>query len=131
MDVKSQSIAQHMTDLEEVFGELCKYDMRLNPKKYTIEVGGGKFLGFMITHRGIEANPKKCITILEMCSPTNIYEVQKLNGRLASMSRFLPRLAEKAKPFYKLLKNPEPFLWDETCEQTFLAFKKSIATPLV
>ena len=70
----------------------------------TFGVGGDKFLGFMITHQGIEANPDKCTVILEMHSPTNIQEVQKLNGRLASLSRFFPKLIEKAKPFYKLLK---------------------------
>ena len=84
-----------MVDLEEVFGELYKYDMRLNPKKCTFEVCEGKFLGFMIMHRGIEANPDKCTAILEMCSLTNVQEIQKLNGRLPSLSRFLPKLAEK------------------------------------
>lgn len=53
--------------------------MRLNPKICTFGVGGDKFLGFMITHQGIEANPDKCTVILEMHSPTNIQEVQKLN----------------------------------------------------
>ena len=67
-----------------------------------------KFLDFMITHRGIKASPEKCTAILEMLSPTNIQEVQKLNGRLASLSRFLLKLAEKAKPFYKLLKKMSP-----------------------
>ena len=75
MVIKSQSIAQHMTDLEEVFRELRKYDMRLNLEKCTFEVGGGKFLSFMIIHRGIEANHNKCIAILEMHSPTNIQEI--------------------------------------------------------
>ena len=56
MVVKSQSITQHVVDPKEVFGELHKYDMHLNPKKYTFGVGGGKFLSFMITHWGIEAN---------------------------------------------------------------------------
>ena len=66
-----------------------------------------------------------------MCSSTNIQEVKKFNDRLASLSRFLPKLAEKAKSFYKLLKKTKPFSWDEACEQAFLAFKKTIATPLV
>ena len=66
-----------------------------------------------------------------MYSPTNIQEVQKLNGRLASLSRFLPKLAEKVKLFYKLLKKTESFLWDKTCKQAFLAFKKTITTPPV
>ena len=61
--VKSQSIPQHVPNLEEVFWELLKYDMRLNPEKCTFGVGGDKFLGFMITHRGIEANPNKCTAI--------------------------------------------------------------------
>lgn len=52
----------------------------------------------------------------------------KLNGRLASLSRFLPKLAKKMKPFYKLFKKTEPFLWNYACEQ---AFKKTIATLLV
>ena len=75
MVVKSQSIPQFVTNLKEVFGELRKYNMRLNPKKCTFGVGRGKFLGFMITHRGIEANPNKCTIILEMRNPTNIQEV--------------------------------------------------------
>ena len=99
--------------------------MRLNPGKYTFGVGGNKFPGFMITHWEIEANPYKCTAILEMHSPTNVQEAQKLNGRLASLSRFLPKLVEKAKSFYKLLKKIEPFSWDETYEQAFPAFKKT------
>ena len=66
-----------------------------------------------------------------MHNPTNIQEVQKLNGTLASMSKFLTKLAKKAKLFYKLLKKTELFLWDETCKQVFLSFKKTIAIPLV
>ena len=66
MVFKSQSIAQHVANLEKVFEELCKYDMRLNLKKYTSGVNRGKFLSFMIMHQGIEANPKKC-TIFFRC----------------------------------------------------------------
>ena len=93
--------------------------MRLNPEKCTFGVGGGKFLGFMITHRGIEANPDKCDVVVHMQSPTNVKEVQRLNGCLASLARFLLKLAEKARPFYKLLKKTEPFNWDENCEAAF------------
>ena len=106
MVIKSYSVTHHMVDLEEVFREIRKYDMCLNPENCTFGVGSGKFLGFMIIHRGYEANPDKCTMILEMHSPTNIGEVQKLNSRLASLSRFLPRLAEKERPFYKLLQKP-------------------------
>jgi len=66
-----------------------------------------------------------------MHSPTNIQEVQKLNDRLASLSKILPKVVEKAKPFYKLFKKTEPFSWNKTCEQGFLIFKKTKATPPV
>ena len=105
-----------MVDLEEVFGEIYKYDMRLNPEKCTFRVSGCQFLGFMITHWGIEANSNKCTTILEMHNPTSVKEVQKLNGRPTSLSRFLPKLAKKEKPLYKLLRKTEPFLWGEAYE---------------
>jgi len=61
-----------VADLKEVFEELYKYDMHLNPEKCTFEVGRGKFLGFMITHQGIEANLNKCTAILEIYCPTSI-----------------------------------------------------------
>ena len=131
MVVKSQSIAQHVADLEDVFGEIYKYYMRLNSEKCTFGVNGGKFLGFMITHREIKANLDKCTTLLKMYNPTSVQEIQKLNSKLASLSRFLLKLTKKVKPFYKLLRKTEPFLWDEACKQAFLVFKKTITTPSI
>lgn len=61
MVIKSQSMAQYAANLEKVFTQVWKYDMCLNHEKFTFGVGGGKFLGFMITYRGIEANPNKCV----------------------------------------------------------------------
>ena len=55
--VKSDSCQQHIKDLQEVFQALCDHGIRLNPDKCVFGVEGGKFLGFMLTHRGIEANP--------------------------------------------------------------------------
>ena len=63
--------------------------MKLNPKKCTFGVKSGKFLGYMIDQRGIEANPDKVQAILRMRSPTNIREVQKLTGCIAALGRFM------------------------------------------
>ena len=68
------------TDLTEIFGQLRLYNMRLNPAKRVFGVEGGKFLGFMLTHRGIKDNLDKCATISSMRSPTNRKEVQRLVG---------------------------------------------------
>jgi len=84
MVVKSLSPEHHACDLAEVFAELKKHNMKLNPKKCTFRVGGGKFLGFMLTHRGIEEYLDKCKVVITMRSLENVNEVQKLTRRLAS-----------------------------------------------
>jgi len=77
--------------------------MRFNPDKCAFEVEGGKFLGFMLTHRGIEANPKNCRAIAKMHSSENVKEIQRLIRRLTTLSRFVPKLAEKTKPIVQLM----------------------------
>lgn len=109
MVVKSSNLEKHLDNLREVLGQVKKFNMRLNPEKCSFGVQGGKFLGFMLTCRGIEASPEKCRPILEMQSPTNIKEVQRLAGRIAALQRFLPKSAERDQSFFKLLKNPSNF----------------------
>lgn len=74
MVVKSNSVADHLADLSDVFRELRKHNMRLNPEKCTFEVKGGKFLGFMLSARGIEANRDKYRVVLDMRSLSNLKE---------------------------------------------------------
>jgi len=105
--VKYDSFEQHVKDLNEVFRALRGANMKLNPEKCTFGVEGGKFLGFMLTHRGIEANPNKCQAIPSMRNPKNIKEVQQLLGRLTALSRFVPRLAEKMRSMVQLLRRDE------------------------
>jgi len=68
----------------------------------------------MLTQRGIEANPENCQTIINMQRPANVKEVQRLVGRLTTISCFLPKLVDKTKPMIKLLKKSAKFAWDET-----------------
>jgi cystathionine beta-lyase family protein involved in aluminum resistance len=67
--------------------------MKLNPNKCTFGVKGGKFLGFMVNERGIEANPDKIKAILDMPQPRSLNDVQKLVGKLIALSRFISRSA--------------------------------------
>ena len=80
MLVKSQDEGKHLDDLQETFDTFRQYNMRLNPSKCVFGVSSGKFLGFMVSHRGIEANPNKNQAILNMEPPRNIKEVQFLTG---------------------------------------------------
>ena len=75
MLVKSQDEGKHLDDLQETFDTLKQYNMRLNPSKCAFRVSSGKFLGFMVSHRGIEVNPNKIQVILNMEPPRNIKEV--------------------------------------------------------
>ena len=59
MFVKSKEPINHIKHLSEMFHMLRKYRMKLNPQKCVFGVESGKFLGFMVNHRGIEANPAK------------------------------------------------------------------------
>nr|KYP50655.1 Retrovirus-related Pol polyprotein from transposon 17.6 [Cajanus cajan] len=128
----SDTLAEHTYDLTEVFHQLRKHDMRLNPKKCIFGIAGGKFLGYMLSTRGIEANPDKCQVVIGMRSPSNIKEVQRLAGRLTSLSRFLPCLAEIAKPIISLLKKAAKFSWSEQCEEAFRTLKQQLgSTPIL
>ncbi|XP_057734679.1 uncharacterized protein LOC130950160 [Arachis stenosperma] len=84
-----------LNDLASVFASLRQHGMRLNPLKCAFAMEAGKFLGFMITQRGVEANLEKCQAILQMKSPGCVKDVQRLAGRLTSLSRFLGASATK------------------------------------
>ncbi|XP_052197235.1 uncharacterized protein LOC127804415 [Diospyros lotus] len=78
MLVKSEQAADHVRDLGEMFKILRSYHMKLNPLKCAFGVASGKFLGFMVNNRGIEANPEKIKALLDMRSPTKKKDVQSL-----------------------------------------------------
>jgi hypothetical protein len=84
--------------------------MKLNPAKCTVDVPAGKLLGFLVSSRGIEVNPGKIRAIERMKPPTDLKEVQKFTGCLASLSHFISRLGEKALPLYQLMKKSETFV---------------------
>jgi hypothetical protein len=83
-------------------------------------------LGFLVSHRGIEANPKKIKAIETMRPPTRIKDVQKLTGSLDALSRFISRLADRVLPFFKLLRKSGPFSWTEEAERAFQELKQHL-----
>ncbi|GAU31520.1 hypothetical protein TSUD_332960 [Trifolium subterraneum] len=129
MVVKTTGETSHDMDLEEILAEVRRYNMRLNPAKCSFGVQAGKFLGFMLTSRRIEANPDKCQAIINMRSPTSVKEVQQLTGRIAALSRFLSCAGEKAFHFFSTLKKWERFTWTTQCEEVFHKLKEFLASP--
>jgi hypothetical protein len=83
----------------------------------------------LVSCRGIEANPEKIKTIEAMRPPARIKEVQKLTGCLAALNRFISRLAERALPFFKLLRKFGPFVWTDDAEEAFRELKRYLTSP--
>jgi len=101
----------------------------LNLEKCVFEVLVGKFLGFMLTARGIEANPDKYVAIIDMRSLKNLKEIQRLVDRLTSLTKFLPKLTERIKSILRMIKKQTTDKWDEQCECAFQKIKAMIASP--
>ncbi|XP_020964004.1 uncharacterized protein LOC110265374 [Arachis ipaensis] len=106
--VKTAEPNKLIDDLQAIFKALRMFNMRLNPLKCAFAMEAGKFLRFMITQRGVEANPDKCEAVLKMTSPGCIKDVQRLTGKLTALSRFLGASAERAIPFFNLMKKGSP-----------------------
>ena len=99
-----------MDDLRETFANLRRFRLKLNPAKCTFGVPAGKLLGFLVSSRGIEDNPKMIGAIERMELPKSLNDVQKFTGCLASLSRFVSRLGKKALPLYHLMKKTDKFV---------------------
>ncbi|XP_075670202.1 uncharacterized protein LOC142639965 [Castanea sativa] len=113
MLVKSRREEDHSEDLKETFDTLRFYNMKLNPGKCAFGVTAGNFLGYMVSQRGIEANPDKIRAIMEMAPPKNVKEVQSLNDKVAALNRFVLRATDKCLPFFRTLK--KSFEWTTEC----------------
>ena len=103
-----------MEDLRETFDTLRSYNMKLNLGKCAFEVMAGKFLRFMVSKRGIKANPNKIRAIMEMTAFENVKEVQSLNDKIVALNRFVLRATDKCLPFFRTLK--KSFEWTAECQ---------------
>ena len=101
--VKNKVVSEHVGDLTSIFGILRKHKVHLNASKCSFGVGSGKFLGYMVTHRGIEVNPNQIKAINDLQAPRNPKEVQKLAGMTVALNQFISRSADRCRSFFLLL----------------------------
>src|SRR5207237_8810119 len=120
-----------ISDLSETLMNLRRFRWKLNPEKCVFGVPSGKLLGFIMSYRGIEANPKKLKDIFKVNSLTTLKDVQKLTGCMVALSRFISQLGQRAMPFYKLLKKQDKFQWTPKAQQAFHEIKKFLTNPPV
>ncbi|GJV08373.1 reverse transcriptase domain-containing protein [Tanacetum coccineum] len=128
--IKSRTEDEIVRDIEETFKTLREINMKLNPKKCTFGVEEGMFLGYKVNTKGLKVCPDKVDVVLSLPSPKCLKDVQKLNGKLASLNRFLAKSAEKSLPFFKTLKKctkKSDFHWTTEAEEAFKQMKQLIA----
>ena len=129
MLVKSTREMQHLDDLQETFDTLRQSKMKLNLRKCAFGVASGKFLGFMVSQRGIEANLDKIQKILNMNPPKNIKDVQSLTGQVATLNRFVSKAIDKCLSFFRVLR--KTFEWTDECQQAFEDLKAYLISTLL
>ena len=113
MLVKSLRENDHLNDLQETFDTLRSYNMKLNSSKCVFGVTVEKFLGFMVSQRGIEVNPEKVRAILELEPLRTVKAVQSLNGKVAALNKFLSKATDKCLLFFRVLR--KSFKWIDKC----------------
>ena len=127
MVVKSKVVSEHLGDLGDILEVLRKYKLRLNASKCSFGMESGKFLSYMVTHRGIEVNPDQIKAINNLQSPQNAKEVQKLTGMTAALNRFISRSANRCRPFFLLINKWKGFEWTEEYALAFQQLKDYLA----
>jgi hypothetical protein len=127
--VKTHEGHTFIEDLEETFANLRKVNIKLNHAKCAFGVPSCKLLGFLVSHRGIEANPDKVKAIEEMRPARNLKEMQCLAGCMATLGRFIAKSGENALPFLKLMKRTGKFEWTSEADKAFVELKRYLTSP--
>ena len=100
MVVKSKQVEENLADSEETFSILRKHKLRLNTSECSFGVSSGKFLGYMITHRGIKVNPEQIRAINSLHPPRNPKDVQRLTWMTVTLNKFISRSTDRCHPFF-------------------------------
>ena len=129
--MKSRAKGDHIADLKTEFDIMRAHQLKMNPTKSFLGVANGKFLGFVITSKGIHLDPKKVRNLQEMQPRRNLRELRGFQGRLVYIRRFISNLSGWCQPFTKLMKKGVSFIWDDACQQAFEKIKRYLTRPSV
>ena len=122
--VKIKTRSEQARHLEETFRLMKAYNMKLNPAKCIFGVSAGKFMGFMVTQKGIKVNPDQIKVVMETFSLSSKKELQRLTSRLVAFRRFIARFIDKLRHFFLALKGVSTIGWTSDCEQAFGEIKR-------
>jgi hypothetical protein len=126
---KSGEGENHVQILKKLFERLRKYKLRLNPAKCSFGMKSRKLLGFVVSDKGIEVDPKKVKAIQAMPSPKTEKEVRGFLGRLNYIAHFISQLTMTCDPIFCLLRKKNPGIWNEECEEALEKIKQYLLNP--
>ncbi|XP_058223229.1 uncharacterized protein LOC131332938 [Rhododendron vialii] len=125
---RSRFARDHLQDLGEVFAVLKQRKLRLNAEKCAFGVSSRKFLGYLVSHRGIEADPAQILAVQNLRAPASIKEVQRLTGMVAALNRFIRRSGDLCRPFFGAIPTSRcRFVWTEECKQALKSLKQYLS----
>ena len=131
MVVKSKVASKHVRDFGDIFEILRRHKLRLNASKCSFGVESRKFLGYMMTHRGIEVSPDWIRAVNSLQPPRNPKEIQKLTSMIAALNCFISQSADRCRPFFLLLNKWKGFEWTKECTLAFQQLKNYLFQPLI
>ena len=129
MVVKNKVVFEHVGDLKNIFEILRKHKLCLNASKYSFGVESGKFLGYMVTHQGIEVNTDQIKVINSLQPSWNPKEVWKLTRMTAAMNQFNSWSTDSCRPFFLLMNKWKGFEWTKECALAFKQLKEYLSRP--
>ena len=127
--IYGRTLNEHDERLRKFLQRMKEKGITLNREKCQFRTDSVEFLGFSITPDGVKPFNKKLEAISEFPSPTNITELRRFLGMAQQMSRFCPKLSEKADPLRELLSTKNEFLWTSEHEKTFQNVKEVLLSP--
>ena len=131
MIAKSQGEDDHVVNLRKLFERLRKFQLKLNPVKCTFGATFEKWLGFVVSKKGIKIDPDKVRAIQDLPPPRTLKEVRSFIGRLNYITRFISQMTAKCDPIFKMLRKHNSGEWDEECQEAFDKVKEYLTNPPV
>ena len=127
--VKAKNPIEHFVQLRQVLERYREHNLRMNPFKCAFGVFSGKFLGFLVHHRGIDLDPTKVEAITTLSPPTTLQELRSFVRKVSYLRRFIPGLDEILKPLMEQTKKGVAFVWCDQCQKAFKIIQMILVDP--
>ena len=126
--IHSETEAEHLKSLEEVFKQLAKAELKVKKQKCKFMVPSVPYLGHVIDSEGLHPLPEKIEAIRQAPTPNNVTELKSYLGLLTYYGKFLPNLSTRLAPLYKLLSKKEPWEWTSAQDKAFNESKELLTS---